>query len=1396
MDRTISQGLRFAVILAGAIVAPYPQQPLAAAEDWADARNPVTDGLELWLDASRQEAPRRERKLPSLEDGALLSAWFDASGKGRHLTQSHRSSQPRIRVGRADSGDVAAVVFDGEDDYLEVRTEPLALTEYTLFIVAAPRSNAGFFRAFLAASRVGQNDYTSGFTVDLGPAATPSWSVLNVEGPGYGGALDLLRDDQPLGDSFHVLCATAGAGAVALFLDALPQETRQRDAVPMTLEQLTVGARIYCNSGEPPFASGFLQGAIAEVILYRRSLGAADRAAVTEYLRRKHGRLIGAVSLDEAVSGFSTNDGSVRVVPVPPGKPGGPPIQVLFPGFEVDTLPVHLTNVNNLRYRSADGARPPVLVALTYDGRILLLTDSDGDGLEDRATAFWDRQTLRAPIGMALTPRGSPSGFGAYVASKGKVSLVLDTDGDDVGDREVIVAQGWTELQHGVDSLGVALAPSGEVYFGLGCANFTNAYLIDAATGKAGYRLNSERGTILRVAPDFSSRRIVCTGIRFPVALGFNRHGDLFATDQEGETWLPNGNPRDELLQILPGRHYGFPPRDARHLPNVIDEPSVYDYGPQHQSTCGLAFNEAVGPGGAFGPSHFAGDAFVAGYSRGKVYRTRLHRLDGEPPLYLARTSIFAALGLLAVETCISPRGDLILAAHSGGPDWGSGPLGEGTLLRVRYARRELPQPAAVWAESPIETRIAFDRPLAAGQLEDLSFEIIYGEQVRAGDRFEVLRPGYEAVKEQQRAERRRLAVEGAALSADRRTILLRTRPHPFRSHFALQVASKSGQLDTELDYDLCGAEAVWTRAPAPKSGTPAQSPTAAAVAAWSGWLPHFDPGACATFLSGAPRGDDLARVLATPGQLTVRARIDLPPGPHEISARGSAPFQLRVGAAAGASERSPAGGHELKLRANPDDGPIVLELRLETGSSPSFSITTRRDGEPYDRAISAQRLVPPWVAEPPALRLAAGDKAGSALQDAEVTGNWLRGREVYFGEGKCSNCHRIRGEGRDVGPDLSNLVHRDAESVLRDITQPSFAINPDHVGYTVLLRTGEVLTGLLHSSPDGSIHIFDIEGKETVVAPKDLDSFQPSAVSLMPEGLDKTLGPAKTGDLLAFLLTPPPSMPPAPSDPVHAPPPPRSRDEIARTLEGSDGLPAEPAPLRILLVAGPKDHGPGEHDYPAWQRVWARLLSFANGVSVRTAWNWPSASDLEQSDLIVFFQQGAWTPERAAAIDAHLARGGGIAYLHYAVDGGKDPAGFAERIGLAWQGGRSKFRHGDVQLDFTPSAGHAAGHLIGRNFRELRLHDESYWDLVGDPGRVQVIATAIEDGAPRPLLWTREVGRGRVFVSILGHYSWTFDDPLFRILLLRAFAWCAHQPIDRLDDLVLPGAAQAPAAP
>ena len=133
---------------------------------------------------------------------------------------------------------------------------------------------------------------------------------------------------------------------------------------------------------------------------------------------------------------------------------------------------------------------------------------------------------------------------------------------------------------------------------------------------------------------------------------------------------------------------------------------------------------------------------------------------------------------------------------------------------------------------------------------------------------------------------------------------------------------------------------------------------------------------------------------------------------------------------------------------------------------------------------------------------------------------------------------------------------------------------------------------------------------------------------------------------------------------------------------------------------------------------------------------------------------------------------------------GGLDSDALAKRIGLAWRGGLSRFRHGPLDVRFPDPK-----HPITRGFEQVKFVDESYWNLVGDLKKVHVLGSGVEDGAARPLFLTHEPDKGRVFVSILGHYTWTFDDPLFRILILRGIAWTASEPADRLLDLATIGA-------
>jgi putative heme-binding domain-containing protein len=1355
-------------LLRCALLAAFALRLAAGPEPWADSRLSVTNGLAFWLDASRQTAARGTFGLPPLTSGAPVDIAFDGSGRRVRVVQPDRDARPHFQ--QEFSG--AFFRFDGHNDALVATDAGLTLSNFTVFIVAIPRSNPGEFRGFLALARFGANDYTSGFNLDLGPFPGGQLSVVNAEGSGFGGAVNLLQGTPLPFGVWRVFSAEAGSDVVRLHVDGRPHGSRPRRVEPFTAGLVSVGARYYSNIAEPPYVQGFLESSIAELLIFDRTLPDAERARVDAYLNDKYAALLGREPEAER--------GSKPLVTVT----NPPPVQMFLPGFEVRRMPVDLPNINDVKYR-ADGR----LVALGYDGRIWLLRDTDGDGLEDRADVFWEAGSLRAPIGMALTPPGYLRGNGVFVAAKGKVSLIVDTNADDRADREIIVAEGWKELSHGVDALGVAVAPSGEVYFGLGAASYTDPYLVDKASGRGRYSLQSERGTILRVAADFSRRDVVCTGVRFSVALAFNAAGDLFCTDQEGATWLANGNPLDELLHIQAGRHYGFPPRHPQHLPDVVDEPSVFDYAPQHQSTCGLNFNEPVNGGPVFGPASWRGDALVTGYSRGKLWRTSLAKTKFG---YVARNALLGSLPMLAVDACVSPEGDLVVSAHGGEPDWGSGPTGDGRLYKIRHADTNAALPVATWAAGPSEFRIAFDRPLDPVMLRDLTrrVDLTVGRWVGAGDRFETKRPGYAVVYQQLADPRRDVPVISVQVTPDRRTLVVSTARVEIPGVVAITIngfgrtnapAPTLPQADDlDLSTDLSGVAAEW------------RAIRAADAPAWSGWLPHVDLGVVRAFTAGSADHDRLWDASRSPGVLTLRGHLDLwqmlqpaiQPGAALDHERPVEKVSVTFGAAVpfeGTWEDNPfraapgaSGLWEAKCAFADGRKWASWSLAVNTGSTnPAVTASWSTDADPRQRPFPLRRFLVPWA------RPWEDAPSAAATVRPQLAGDWSRGRGLFFGEkAVCSKCHVYNGNGAAVGPDLSNLPQRDEAGVRNDIIHPNAALNPDHLASVIEFADGSESTVVIQSESQGNLVLVGPGGRDVVPRSR-IKSIRPSPLSLMPEGFDRVLTPSEFDDLIAFLLTPPLQ---AATIRIAGAPEPRTPAEIAPLLSAPDPAPAA-APLPIVLCAGPKDHGVDEHDYPMWRDRWARLLAFGENVRASTAWEWPSEEQWKTARVVVFYSDNpGWDTAHARDMEAFLARSNGVVMLHWAVDGHDHPESLAQIIGLAWRGGASKFRHGPLALDVKP--GPLTTGLAG-----LQLVDESYWNLVGDPSRIDVVASAVEEGSSRPLVWTRQHGPGRVFVCIPGHYTWTFDDPCYRALVLRGIAWSAGEPADRLTSLASLGA-------
>jgi putative heme-binding domain-containing protein len=134
-----------------------------------------------------------------------------------------------------------------------------------------------------------------------------------------------------------------------------------------------------------------------------------------------------------------------------------------------------------------------------------------------------------------------------------------------------------------------------------------------------------------------------------------------------------------------------------------------------------------------------------------------------------------------------------------------------------------------------------------------------------------------------------------------------------------------------------------------------------------------------------------------------------------------------------------------------------------------------------------------------------------------ERPGDADRGKLVF--ERECFACHKLGERGHAVGPNLAGVRKRTPDEILVNILDPNREVSPEFLEYSVGLDDGRVVTGLVASETPSAVTLRGREAVEQTILRRNVEEITSTGKSLMPEGLEKTVGPAEMADLIAFLL-------------------------------------------------------------------------------------------------------------------------------------------------------------------------------------------------------------------------------------------------------------------------------------
>lgn len=132
------------------------------------------------------------------------------------------------------------------------------------------------------------------------------------------------------------------------------------------------------------------------------------------------------------------------------------------------------------------------------------------------------------------------------------------------------------------------------------------------------------------------------------------------------------------------------------------------------------------------------------------------------------------------------------------------------------------------------------------------------------------------------------------------------------------------------------------------------------------------------------------------------------------------------------------------------------------------------------------------------------------------LPGDPAKGKTVFMT--LCMVCHKVKGEGMDVGPDITDVKLKEKEALLSDILDPNRMVEARWSAYQIDLKDGRLVSGLIAAETAESVVVKMAGGVSETIPRSGVRAMKGLDASLMPVGLEGGINPQQMADLLAFL--------------------------------------------------------------------------------------------------------------------------------------------------------------------------------------------------------------------------------------------------------------------------------------